>query len=120
MEENPPYEHPPYEHPPYEKEHPIDTNPVKSLYMNLGQIFEKCFHDKTHYVNTEIPNYWLNTAKYYHVIKYAKFRAMDPDDYPVFFSAQRTYHVLARFIQRCKARKWYSRYNNDCDLTMTP
>lgn len=115
MEENPPYEHPPYE-----KEHPIDTNPVKSLYMNLGQIFEKCFRDSTQYVNTKIPNYWLNTAKYYHVIKYAKFRAMDSEDYPAFFSAQRVYHVLARFVQRCKARKWYSRYNNDCDLTMTP
>ena len=111
-------EHPPYENPPFDN--PINANPVKSLYMNLGQIFEKCFRDSTQYVNTEIPNYWLNTAKYYHVIKYAKFRAMDSEDYPAFFSAQRVYHVLARFVQRCKARKWYSQYNNDCDLTMTP
>jgi len=118
-ENRPTYENPTYEHPPYEH-HPTYENPVKSLYLNLGQIFEKCFHDNTQYVNTDIPNYWRNTAKYYHVIKYAKFRAMDKDDYSAFFSAQRVYHVLARFVQRCKAQKWYSRYNNDCDLTMTP
>lgn len=52
--------------------------------------------------------------------KCAKFRQMDSDDYPSFFWAQRKYYILSRFVQQCKLRKIYTRYNNDCDLTMTP
>ena len=52
--------------------------------------------------------------------KCAKFQQMDFDNYSSFFWAQRKYYILSRFVQRCKLRKIYTRYNNDCDLTMTP
>ena len=89
----------------------------------ITPIFELCINQNPKYINAKSKAgeaYWHIMHKSYTLLKYAKFRMMDPNDYPVFFSAQRNYHILARFIQRCKIRKLYTRYNNDCDLTMTP
>lgn len=81
----------------------------------MHQIFAKCINNHPQYIEAE-----CRQLGAYSAIKYAKLRTMDPDGLYAFFSAQRLYHILVRFVQRCKARKWYSRHNNDWDLTMTP
>ena len=50
-------------------------------------------------------------------IKYRKFLIME--DKTQFYRAQRHYHILLRFVQKCKVRK-ANVFDIDCDLRMAP
>ena len=50
-------------------------------------------------------------------LKFGKFQIMENKNY--FYKAQRYYHILLRFIQRCKVRKT-KLFDIDCDLRMAP
>jgi len=79
------------------------------------QIFNQCIKNSHHYSDLDRKKWYRTNTAY----KFAKFRNMEPEHWPLFFSAQRTYHILLRFINKCKSCKWHIKYNNDYDLTYT-
>ena len=80
------------------------------------QIFNQCINNNPNYNDLDRKKWYRTNIAY----KFAKFYNMEKEAWHLFFSAQLKYHVLLRFIHKCKASRWFIKYNNEYDLTYTP
>lgn len=86
-------------------------------------IFNKFLKNDPNYVNVRDQNNIMKTVillrplNHEIKMKFRKFLIMEDKSY--FYRAQRHYHILLRFVQRCKVRKAKT-FDIDCDLRMTP
>lgn len=79
------------------------------------QIFNQCINNNSNYNDLDRKKWYRTNTSY----KFAKFRNMEKEAWPLFFSAQNKYHILLRFVNKCKASRWFIKYNNEYDLTYT-
>lgn len=88
--------------------------------MNFFNRFLKSDPTYTNVKDTDgILHLYLVVANASHIkIKFEKFRLMENKEH--FYKAQRKFHVLYRFIQKVKTKKFTTLYNVDCDLRLAP
>jgi hypothetical protein len=86
-------------------------------------IFNKLLRNDPTYVNVKdnsklLQIILLTTKANYVKLKFGKYKLMDQTK-PYFYKAQRLFHILSRFVQKLKTRK-YKVFNIDYDFRMAP
>jgi hypothetical protein len=91
--------------------------------MSLSNIFNKLLKNDPNYLcvkdkNNILKKIVVSKPDFYDIrIKFGKYQIMENKEF--FYKAQRLYHILLRFVKKCKFSH-YKIFNTDCDMRMMP